>query len=74
MADEFVALFAGETFTPELVWGEVNRTELGEVIKTLFAGINITSPKIARGEGGSWPVSPVLSKVSTYCAKLRAIM
>jgi hypothetical protein len=58
MADEFVALFAGETFTPELVWGEVNRKELCEVIKTLFAGINVTSPKIARGEGGSWPVSP----------------
>jgi hypothetical protein len=58
MADDFVELFAGETFTPELVWGGVNRSELGEVIKTLFAGINVTSPKIPRGEGGSWPVSP----------------
>jgi len=26
--DDFLALFAGETFNPEIVWGEVNRAEL----------------------------------------------
>ena len=29
--DDFLALFAGETLTPELVWGGVNRAELAQV-------------------------------------------
>jgi hypothetical protein len=41
----FVRAFLGETETPELVWGQVNRKELGQFVKHVFEGINVLSPK-----------------------------
>jgi hypothetical protein len=42
---DFVRAFLEETETPELVWGQVNRKELGQFVKHVFEGINVVSPK-----------------------------
>ncbi len=47
--DDFLALFAGETFNPEIVWGEVNRAELAVWIKEAFQNIHVTSPQTPSG-------------------------
>jgi hypothetical protein len=53
--DEFLGLFAGETYNPEIVWGAVNRSELAEVIKAGFHNLHVTSPKTPGG-GSSAPL------------------
>ena len=53
--DDFLALFAGETRTPEIVWGDVNRRELAVAIKTAFRNIHVTSPKTPGGPSGAPP-------------------
>ena len=47
--DDFLAIFAGETFTPEIVWGAVNRNELAQLIKATFHNLHVTSPKTPGG-------------------------
>jgi hypothetical protein len=47
--DDFLAVFAGETFTPEVVWGAVNRNELAQLIKATFHDLHVTSPKMPGG-------------------------
>ena len=58
--DDFLALFAGETFTPELVWGSVNRAELANLIKAAFHNLHVTSPKTPGGpsSGPLWGTDP----------------
>jgi hypothetical protein len=54
--DDFLAVFAGETFTPEVVWGAVNRNELAQLIKATFHDLHVTSPKMPGGSSSRPPL------------------